>query len=169
MLENKPKQDLVFKTLFGNEKDKRLLIEFLQILLKIPPEEFDEVLIMNPTDTIAYKGQKSSTLDIKLQLKSKRLLNIEIQTGKKAYFGNRSLFNACKLVTEQVKSGDENYILSDVIVILICDFIHKRELQGYHNVARMTFEGTEVAFSKALTVHLLELPRLPKEQDGSIL
>ena len=168
MLKVKPKHDLVFKTLFGDENDKRLLTGLLQATLNIPLAEY-EIFIKNPTDTINYEGQKTPTLDIKLHLKSGKWINIEIQTDKKKYFKNRSLHSLCKLIANQAKRGDKNYTLTDTIVILICDFIMEKELTHYHNVARLFYTDTNLAFSKVASIHVLELPKLPSKHDGSTL
>jgi hypothetical protein len=47
----KPKNDLVFKALFGQEKDKRLLTGFLRATLDIALDE-DEITINNPIRNI---------------------------------------------------------------------------------------------------------------------
>ena len=169
MLKVKPKHDLVFKSLFGDENDKRLLTGLLRAILDNPHVEYDEITIKNPIDTINYEGQKTPILDIKLYLKSGKWINIEIQTDKKKYFKNRSLHSLCKLITNQVKRGDKNYTLSDTIVILICDFIMKKELTHYHNMVQLFYVGTDLAFSKVTSIHVLELPKLPREHDGSTL
>jgi len=42
-----PKNDFVFKLLFGDEKNKDLLIELLNSILKMPHDELEDIELIN--------------------------------------------------------------------------------------------------------------------------
>jgi hypothetical protein len=53
-----PRNDYFFKRLFGDERDKVILTDFLQAALDIPPEEYGEIEILNPSSNIEYEGDR---------------------------------------------------------------------------------------------------------------
>ena len=40
-----PKVDVIFKLLFGDNRNKEILIDFLQSVLNLPDEEYEEITI----------------------------------------------------------------------------------------------------------------------------
>ncbi|GHS90261.1 hypothetical protein AGMMS49957_15870 [Synergistales bacterium] len=40
----KPKNDVIFKRIFGTEENKDILTGFLKSVLRLPEDEYDEVL-----------------------------------------------------------------------------------------------------------------------------
>ena len=43
-----PKSDLIFKLLFGDERNIELLTDFLKSVLRLPIDDYDEVTIVDP-------------------------------------------------------------------------------------------------------------------------
>ncbi|MDY5910631.1 MAG: Rpn family recombination-promoting nuclease/putative transposase [Inconstantimicrobium porci] len=73
-----PKIDFIFKNIFGAEKNKRILISFLNSVLK-NPHPITAVEIKNTDVEKAFIEDKFSRLDIKAETSNNEIINIEIQ------------------------------------------------------------------------------------------
>jgi len=67
----KPTIDCVFKTILGSEKNKNLLIHFLNAALKFKDSnKITDVIILNPYNEREFIGDKLSIVDIKAKCQS---------------------------------------------------------------------------------------------------
>jgi predicted transposase/invertase (TIGR01784 family) len=73
-----PKSDEVFKMLFGDEQNKEILAAFLKAVLPLPDDDYEEIEILNPFLPGEVLNDKIGILDLKLRLKSGRLIDVEI-------------------------------------------------------------------------------------------
>jgi hypothetical protein len=64
-----PKEDLVFKMLFGDARHIDLLTAFLQAVLPLDKDEYEEVSLLPPTSPTEYPLDKLSILDVKVKTK----------------------------------------------------------------------------------------------------
>ena len=87
----KLKLDIIFKRVFGNEKNEKIIAAFISDLLDIPRESIKSVVINNVELAPQYLNQKFSRLDLKMNVDGK-IVNIEIQVNRETYFKERTLF-----------------------------------------------------------------------------
>ena len=73
----KLKLDIIFKRVFGNEKNEKIISAFLSDLLEIPRESIKSVYINNVELTPEYLEHKFSRLDLKMNVDG-RIVNIEM-------------------------------------------------------------------------------------------
>ena len=110
-----PKEDFVFKALFGTEENKKLLISLLNSILKGKPYIKD--LSLNNTElTKILEPNKSSRLDILATSDDGIKFNIEMQCRKTNNLPTRTLFYTSKLYTKDLKEN-EDYNKTKVISI----------------------------------------------------
>jgi predicted transposase/invertase (TIGR01784 family) len=157
-----PRNDYFFRRLFGDERDKEILTDFLQAALDIPPEEYGEVEILNPSSNVEYAGDKSSALDVKLRTKSGKVIGIEIQRYSEQTFRTRIVHQISKLVEEQIGKGDGYEKIHAAICIVITEFTLISENEEYHNRYRYHDERTGSTFSDRATIDVFELDKLAK-------
>ncbi|MDR2093401.1 MAG: Rpn family recombination-promoting nuclease/putative transposase, partial [Azoarcus sp.] len=100
----KPRTDIVFKRLMS---DKRLLVSFLQSALDLPPEDYDDVQIVDPHLLGERPGGKLGVLDVKVTTAQGNIVDIEIQLSPTPEMRERALFYLSSMVTEQVKQGED--------------------------------------------------------------
>ncbi|MDR0634311.1 MAG: Rpn family recombination-promoting nuclease/putative transposase, partial [Azoarcus sp.] len=62
-----PKEDLVFKLLFGDARHIDILTAFLQAVLPLDEDEYEEVSLLSPTLSTEYPLDKLSILDVKVR------------------------------------------------------------------------------------------------------
>ena len=73
-----PKIDFVFKLIFGDEKNKDLLIAFLSAVLGVPAEDFEGIEIINTELLREFAEDKKGILDVRVKTKQGKQIDIEI-------------------------------------------------------------------------------------------
>jgi predicted transposase/invertase (TIGR01784 family) len=164
-----PRSDLIFKMLFGDERNSDLLISFLKAALTLPHDEYDQVTIVDPHLPITHPDDKRVVLDVKLKTKSGKLIDIEIQVSSVPQMRERIVFYTSKMITEQVSSADKYDKVKKVISIIITDYVLIRENDSYKNTYTFYDKKTGSTFSDIIEIHTLELPKLPKDGDNTNL
>ena len=112
-----PKEDFIFKMIFGSEENKSILISLLNSILKERPYIKDVKLENNEISKI-FKDSKSSRLDILAVDDNGIKYDIEMQCRKTKDIPNRAIYYASKLFTKDLKENDD-YNKSRVISIWI--------------------------------------------------
>ena len=64
----KLKLDIIFKRVFGNEKNEKIIAAFISDLLDIPRKSIKSVVINNVELAPQYLNQKFSRLDLKMNI-----------------------------------------------------------------------------------------------------
>jgi len=164
-----PRSDLVFKLLFGDERNIELLTAFLKSALCLPEDEYDEVTIVDPHLLPEQYAAKLGILDVKVKTKEGKLIDIEIQVLPTLELRERVVFYSAKMIAEQVASGDDYSKLKRVISIIITDYILIPENDIYQNRYTLYDSNTSSEFTNLIEINTLELPKLPKDDDGTEL
>ena len=157
-----PISDIIFKLLMGTENSIDILTDFLLAVLNLSPNEYDEITISNPFLLQEYKGDKLGILDVKLKLKSGKIINIEIQVDPMPFMESRILFYVSKLVTEQINEGDQYDKIKRVISIIITDHMLIKNSDKYHHHFGLYDIESKVLLTDALEIHTLEIPKARK-------
>ena len=158
-----PKDDIIFRKIFGSENHTEPLLEFLnQVLEREAP--ILEVEIMNPFQfqLPRTRGLKLTALDIKARDKHHEFL-IEMQVEKKKWFREPVLHDICKAYASQLKEG-ENYDGLRPIVFLgvlnFCDFEGNNVFTRHQNCNQKT---ENIDFGQ-LELNFIELPNFNKKE-----
>jgi len=116
-----------------------------------------------------YKGDKLAILDIKATTTTGKVINIEIQVQVTSEMRERIVFYNAKMLTEQLGSGNDYDAIKKTVSIVITGetFIHEHE--QYHDKFSIYSAATGTPFTDIVEIHTLELPKLPKESDGTDL
>ena len=157
-----PLMDVIFKLLMGTEGSKDLLTDFLLAVLNIPADELEDITIANPFLLQEYKGDKLGILDVKLKLKTGKVINIEVQVDPMPFMESRILFYVSKLITEQMDESDQYGKIKRVISIIITDHALIRESKKYHHHFGLYDIESGVLLTDALEIHTLEVPKARK-------
>ncbi|MGL5049370.1 MAG: Rpn family recombination-promoting nuclease/putative transposase [Fusobacteriaceae bacterium] len=156
-----PKMDFIFKSIFGNEKEKSVLLSFLNSAIKSESPLVD-VELRNVEMTKEAIEDKNSRLDVKAVANDGTIINVEIQLRNEYNMPKRTLYYWSKLYSEQLKEG-ENYLnLNRTICINILNYVQFKETQNYHSVFKIIEEREKIVLNKDFEIHFLELPKLIK-------
>jgi len=165
MLENKilsPMMDIIFKILMGSEDSKEILVDFLLTVLNLSPDEYDDISISNPFLPQEYKGDKLGILDVKLKLKSGKILNIEVQVEPMPFMESRILFYVSKMITGQIGESDQYDKIKPVISIIITGYPMIKQSEKYHHHFMLYDRESNVLLTDVLEIHTLEVPKARK-------
>jgi predicted transposase/invertase (TIGR01784 family) len=162
-----PCSDIVFKMLFGDIHNLDILKPFLQAVLPLPDDDYDEITLLNPFLFSDAPDNKTSILDIKAKTKTGRLLDIEIQVANHTAMRSRIVYYTARMITEQLGEGESYGEIKPSICVLITDFVLLPENRRYYNDYRLCNTETGEAFSDLMEIHTLELPKLPQGTDNT--
>lgn len=154
-----PKIDFVFKLIFGDEKNKDILIAFLSAVLKMPVEEFAGIEIINNELLREFAEDKKGILDVRAKMSSGKQIDIEIQILPTQFMPARTLFYWSKMYSSQARTGDSYAVLKKCITINILDF-KCIPLNKLHSCYHLTEDETGYQLTDILEIHFLELPKL---------
>lgn len=161
----KPKNDYVFKRIFGDERNKDILIAFLKAVLKI---DIEDVQILNselPKENIA---DKKSILDIRATIDNNVEVDIEIQVARTIYMPQRSLYYWSKIYCEQLESGEKYNKLKKTICINILDF-NTLDTNKYHSMFKIKENEENYVLTDLLEIHFLEMKKLDEYKENDDL
>ena len=162
-----PRYDIVFKQVFAMRPD--LLKSLLKSVIGLPVGEYGRVTVADPHIYPEREGEKSGVLDIKVVIRSKKTINVEMQQKKVAHLRERIVFYCSGMVKEQITSGDDYDKIKRVISIAITNHVAIPEDDAYHHRYTLYDPETRSEFTDLIEVHVIELPKLPKIDDGSEL
>ena len=167
-----PKVDYVFKILFGDEKDKSMLISLLNAILRGKPMIKDIKLDSNELPKI-LKNNKTCRLDIAATSDEGIKFDIEIQCQKTKDIINRTVYYASKLFTKDLKEN-EDYNNSKVISIWIFgENVTDRESainEGYITLKENEKDGYEILTDNLRIIYLeLNKYKITKDNIGDKL
>jgi predicted transposase/invertase (TIGR01784 family) len=163
------KSDVIFRLFFADERNVEFLVSFLKSAIDLPEDDYGEIEIVDPHLLREYPADKLGIIDVKLKTKSRKIVHIEIQLAVTPELKNRIVFYDAKLVTEQIGSGDDYAAVKRVISIVVTDEELIAASPHYHHRFTLYDRDAGVEFTDLLEVHSLELPKLPRDADGTPL
>ena len=159
-----PKNDYAFKRVFGTEKNKEILVHFLNAALSIP-DKIQSVTFLKPLQDPEARAKKQSIVDVLCKDEKGVQYIVEMQVARSEHFVKRAQFYAAKAYTNQLDSGDNYGELRQVIFLAITDFVmfpDKPEFKSDHVILdRESFANDLKDFSFTF----LELPKFNKGID----
>ncbi len=156
----KLKLDIIFKRIFGNEKNDKIIAAFIEDLLEMERGSIKKIEINNvelPPDEI---DKKFSRLDLKMNIDDK-IVNTEMQVNFEPDFKDRTLFYWSKLYFEELGSGEEYGDLKKTICINIINF-NTFDCNDYHSHFKVKEVERDEVLSDKLDIHFFELRKIKK-------
>jgi uncharacterized protein with FMN-binding domain len=150
-----PRNNYYFKRIFGDERDKDILTDFLKAALDIPTEEYGKVDILNPSSNAERGGDKIGIIDVKVRTKSGKIIAVEIQRYGEYAFRERIVYEASKLIEEQINAGDHYRKIHKAICIVITEFkLIAEKNEGVRRAVKkykdLTADASARAFAEAM-------------------
>ncbi|MHC1748013.1 MAG: Rpn family recombination-promoting nuclease/putative transposase [Cellulosilyticaceae bacterium] len=154
-----PKVDFVFKLIFGDEKNKDILIDFLSAILRLPKDKFEGIELINTELLKEFKEDKKGILDVRIKTVEGKQIDIEIQVVPTAFMPERTIFYWSKMYNSQIQPGDTYDELKKCITINIVDF-KCVPIDKVHTTFHLTEDEVGYRLTDVLEIHFLELPKL---------
>lgn len=152
-----PQIDFVFKKIFGTEKNKPILINFLNAVIK-PITPIKDVEIKNNDIDKDFIEDKFSRLDVKATTSNKEHINIEIQVKNEYNMIQRTLYYWSKMYSEQIQNRDNYSKLERTVCINILNFKYLKN-DKYHNAYRLKEITSNEELTDLQEIHFIELPK----------
>ena len=166
----KPKLDIIFKRIFGDVKNKEIVMRFLSDILDIPRKRMKDIHFGNVELTSKYLEEKFSRLDLKIELKdvddaNDKIINVEMQVNSEPAFRERTLYYWSKMYSEELKSGEEYDLLKQTICINIINFnlFDSSEYQSHFQILE---KARHELLTDKLSIYFFELRKLKKSSTG---
>nr|WP_093191874.1 Rpn family recombination-promoting nuclease/putative transposase [Thiocapsa sp. KS1] len=155
-----PKVDCVFKTLFGSDDHRDLLIHFLNALLAedLAAPIITAVDILNPYNERETLDDKLTVVDVKARDAARRIFQIEIQLLVFANLAPRILYTWADLFSQQLQSGGDYRALQPVYAIWILDATLFRDRHEYAHRYRFLDDRGRALVDHG-TIRLFELSK----------
>ena len=150
------RNDFVFKSFFGDERNSNLLLQFLNSILDV---QVSSIELVDSHLEYTHAGDKGSVMDVRVRTEKGEQINIEMQLGNHQAFPERMLIYWAKMYGSQDYKGRMYSKLRKAIQIIITDFEMLTE-DVYHSFFQITNQNSKALFSDHLEIHVLELPKL---------
>ena len=153
-----PKVDFVFKNIFGSPKHPRILISFLNAILK-PVQKIVSVEIKGTDIEKQFIEDKYSRLDVKATTSNNEIINIEIQLKNENNMIQRSLYYLSKMYEEQLSEGEDYSKLCRTVCINILNFKYL-QTDKFHTGYRLKEIESNEELTNIIEMHFIEIPKL---------
>ena len=125
-----PKNDFCFKQVFGTEKNKDILIHFLNDILHEGKQKIVEVTFLKPIQDPEISVYRQSIVDVMCRDQDGTQVIVEMQVSRRKGFEKRAQYYAAKAYSQQILQEDESHKklavyakLKGVIFLAIADFM----------------------------------------------
>ncbi len=153
-----PKADLVFKKIFGNNKD--LVKSFLNSLLPLQDDALIDTLEYLPSEQVSRTPlQKYSIVDVRCVDQKGRTFIVEMQMAWSSSFMSRLQFGAAKAYVDQLEKGETYKMASPVYGLsLIGEVFDRQTDEWYHHYKTVNVKDVNKDI-EGLELIFVELPK----------
>lgn len=157
-----PKVDYAFKQMMNN---KLALRSFLSSILGIREEDITNISYIDTHTLKEYDSDKYIIMDVRISVNNSYEINIEMQMINFKYWTDRVLYYACKMLTGQIKKGDDYGIFKKCISISVLDFniFDSVKYKNYYSSYHIAEDCDSRKFNDLLEFHIVELPKIPEK------
>ncbi|GHV35352.1 hypothetical protein FACS1894187_07880 [Synergistales bacterium] len=160
------KNDIIFKMLFADPKNKDILRDFLSVVIDLPEEEYDVIEIIDPHLRVSYADEKLGILDVHIKTKSSHQIDVEIQVSRTPYVRERIAGYAGKMLGTQLFVGEKYVEMKKVVSVIILDYNLIKDSDCFHNTYMLYDAKTQSLFTDIMEIHTLELKKLSQAING---
>jgi predicted transposase/invertase (TIGR01784 family) len=153
-----PRLDVVFKMLFADARNRRLLVALLNAVLQ-PPRPIVSVEVANPEIQKDAPDDRGLVLDVLAVHDDKTRTDVEMQADDRGAMGKRALYHWARMFRDGIGRGDdfaELYPCRVVFILAYCELPGTRVHSKFR--ALEVHDGTML--SDVLEIHTVELPKL---------
>ena len=159
------RNDLIFKYVFGYEKNERILIALLNAILGLEgADRIVKLTFINTFNIQEYLKDKLTSLDVKAEDNTGRRLNIEMQVEPDRSYINRVIYYHDRLYTSQLQESEPFEELHKTISISILNFTLLKKERDLHNIYRYLNIKSKEELTDLKELHFIELTKFKKNK-----
>ncbi|WP_264688415.1 Rpn family recombination-promoting nuclease/putative transposase [Wolbachia endosymbiont (group A) of Sympetrum striolatum] len=164
-----PKNDVAFRRIFGTEKNKDILIHFLNDILGFTgKDEIKEIEFLSTIQDAEIASKKQSIVDVLCRDENGVQVIVEMQVAKTKGFEKRAQYYAAKAYSRQADKGDQYHNLKEIIFIAIADCILFPNKSEYKSDHVMLDKDSYEHGLKDFYFTFIELPKFPKTKEDQL-
>lgn len=164
------RNDIIFKYVFGHEKNERILRALLNAILGLDGEDrIVHLTFINSINLKEYLKDKTSVLDVKAEDSAGKRYNIEMQVKAEDCYIQRVLYYHDRLFTSQLTESESFGKLEKTMSISILNHILLRNESDLHNIYRYGNIKSGRLLSDIKEIHFIELPRFKKDKPKQLM
>ena len=164
-----PKNDYAFKRIFGQEKNKAILIHFLNSVISfkegLPVQDIE---YLKPIQDPDISSQKTSIVDILCKDAKGNKYVVEMQVAREKGFTKRAQYYAAKAYCSQADEGSSYHDLKEVIFIAITQFVMFEKKPDFKSDHIILDKKTKEHDLKDFSFTFLELPKFNKTEINAL-
>ena len=160
-----PKNDLAFKRVFGTERNRDILIHFVNDIFDLSKNPVEEVTFLETNQNPRIAAERSSSVDILCRDHKGNRFIVEMQVAYDSSFEKRAQYYAAKTYIEQRDRGIEYKDLKQVTFLAITNFTIFSQKQGYLSHHHILDTRTSERDLKDFSFSFLQLPQFNKTKD----
>jgi predicted transposase/invertase (TIGR01784 family) len=160
-----PKNDLAFRRIFGTERNKDILIHFLNDIFGRTTDPIETVTFLKESQPPEIQSQRVSIVDILCEDTLHNRFIIEMQVARETGFAKRAQYYAAKTYIEQRAKGTEYQDLKEVTLLSIANFELFPNKPTYLSHHVMLDKSSLERDLKDFSFSFLELPKFHKTQE----
>ncbi len=158
-----PKNDFAFRRIFGTEKNKDILIHFLNDMIPFPGgAKIQTVTFLKTSQDPDTALKKQSIVDVLCVDEKGSQYIVEMQVASTKGFEKRAQYYAAKAYVNQMNSGDAYHNLKEIIFLAITDFVMFENKDKYKSDHVILDRETMEHDLKDFYFSFLELPKFNK-------
>ena len=164
-----PKNNYAFRRIFGTEKNKDILIHFLNDVLNLTGEaKIKNVQFLSPIQNPDITAKKESIVDVLCRDSAGVQFICEMQVARTTGFEKRAQYYAAGAYFSQAGIGDKYHGLKEVIFIAITDFVLFPKKAAYKSDHVTLDKVTHEHDLKDFSFTFIELPKFPKTKEDQL-
>jgi len=159
-----PFTDFGFKKLFGEEPNKDLLLDFLNVLLKEQEGNITEIYYHKSEQLGNTPVDRKAIFDLYCTNERGEKFIVELQKTKQKFFKDRTVYYSTFPIREQAIKDEWNFELKAVYTVAILDFVfdHDKGKDKYRYDVKLSDIETCKVFYDKLTFIYLSMPKFNK-------
>ena len=150
-------------------RDETVRKGFLSAVLGIKDTDIKKTVLLNTNLPKIHEDEKQGILDVRLTMNNNTEIDIEIQLAYMKAWADRSTFYVSKMLVEQVGINKKYSNIKKCIGINILDFKYMDDTQRFHTVYHLREDTEHIKYTDVMEIHIVELPKLPQNNDGTDL
>jgi predicted transposase/invertase (TIGR01784 family) len=160
-----PKNDLAFRRIFGSERNKDILIHFLNDIFSRARNPIKDVTFLREMQAPEVQSQRVSIVDVLCEDQAGNRFIVEMQVAKEPGFEKRAQYYAAKAYIEQREKGVDYRDLKEVTLLSIADFVLFPNKSAYLSHHVMLDKHSQEHDLKDFSFSFLELPKFKKSKE----
>jgi predicted transposase/invertase (TIGR01784 family) len=151
------RNDDIFKIVFGRNKNREILKDFLEAILN---KKISNLMVRNEvTLEKIFKHQKTERLDLLVETDEKEIINVEIQNKNEYNVIERGIAYSSSIISNSLEKGKPYADMDKTIIIWLLGFDMFEDNENYHEKGYLVRESNREKITEKVEYHYIQMPK----------